>query len=295
MNLGTSSLSPEEQERWDKAFEQAKAENAATCARICAKYDGLDAQRDGFLIRDINRAEHEQTECEGCEGIPCRKRRNCYIVPTVKHTEFGWRVAGAQCRHWWQALTLSRSKRAQIPPNYRGKTFEDYRVDDANERAVKVARWYAEAKPPRSLYLYGDCGTGKTFLASIVAQEFIRAGWRVIFGDVPSLLDEIKRTFGTNEDSGEIIDRYSTCDLLVLDDIGAGQVTDWNVGVLYEIVNARYGAEKPMIITSNYSLDELTTRLSLSDPFMGKRITSRLSEMCHQAFLGTNDRRSKSC
>ena len=107
------------------------------------------------------------------------------------------------------------------------------------------------------------------------------------------LLSELKRTFNDPAKSTEgLLDRYCQCTLLVMDDIGAGQTTEWNVGIVYQIINARYNNELPTIITSNYDLDNLGRRLSSSgDTYSAQRIVSRLSQMCALGFLGTVDRR----
>ena len=200
----------------------------------------------------------------------------------------------APCKFGEQLNLINATSRAKIPAKYAGKTFSDYKRTEDNAEAVQIALWYVAEMPRRSLYLYGECGTGKTFLASLIAQAFSEKFKRVIFGDVPSLLDEIKRTFNGNGSTQEIIDRYCESDLLVLDDLGAGQITGWNVGQLYQIVNRRYSTNSPIIVTSNFDYQDLETRLASEDKFSAKRIVSRLSEMCEVAYLGTNDRRRKS-
>ena len=118
----------------------------------------------------------------------------------------------------------------------------------------------------------------------------------VVFGDVPLLLSELKRTFNNAALSTEsLLDRYCQSRLLVLDDIGAGQATEWNVGIVYQIINARYNSELPTIITSNYDLNNLGQRFASGDDYSAQRIVSRLSEMCVLGFLGTKDRRREKC
>lgn len=186
---------------------------------------------------------------------------------------------------------------AKIPPKYAGKSFADYKVTADNERAVRIAQKYIRDKPDKGLYFYGGYGTGKTFLASLIAKEYINAGKSVIFGDMPELLDELKRTFDSKDISeAEVLGQYCECDLLVMDDVGAGQLTAWKVGTTYKIINRRYNANKPTLITSNLELDDLRKRLTVKDNELdGGRIVSRLADkdayvIC---FFGTNDRRKQ--
>ncbi len=213
------------------------------------------------------------SDCDTCNGN-CPKPDKYYLD-------------GGYCKYGIALVKRRACQKAHIPDRYIGKTFSDYQVTSDNAEAVKIARWYTATKPAKGLYLYGNCGTGKTYLASLIAQEFIGQG--VIFGDVPDLMARLKATF---DDGGTeaLLKRYTTCGLLILDDIGAGQITPWNVGILYQVINARYNAEKPVIATSNYDLDGLQSALK-ADALTAKRIISRLSEMTIQAFLGLKDRR----
>lgn len=269
---------------------QAREETAILKAQYLARY-GFD-ELENWQVSEITRAEKEAAQCEGCRGEPCNKTRGCqYMFPIIRNIEGKLSIANARCK-WGEMLALkSGCKRSRIPFKYAEKTFGDYEETADNREALKMARWYVCAKPAQGLYLYGGAGTGKTFLASLIAKEFILDLKSVIFGDYPSLLGDLKATFekGGTED---LLARYTDCDLLVLDDIGTEQVTDWSVGILYRVINDRYNGGKPVIVTSNYDLNGLGKRLTTKgDDFTGKRIISRLKEMCYQAFLGTKDRR----
>lgn len=233
----------------------------------------------------IRNAQAELKACEKCTG-ECVKTSSRYWQPVIE----GEHVAYVLCEYGQRRRLRHECGRAQIPLRYASLSFGDYAETPDNSEALKMARWYIAERPKCSLYYWGGCGTGKTFLASLIAKEFLNEFKRVIFGDVPSLLEELKRTF---DDGGtrELFNRYVESELLVMDDLGAGQLSDWSLDVLYRLINERYNTQKPLIITSNFSIDGLKKRLR--DEYQAARIVSRLKEMCYQGYLGTKDRRQK--
>ena len=241
-------------------------------------------------IREIERAEKELAQCDKCNGEKCHKSDNVYLKPVIDNLNGHYHPCYMQCKVAALVSMRKKFKRAAIPTKYANKTFNDYEITADNESAVRGAKWFTAKSPTKGLYLYGDTGTGKTFLAALIAREYILSFKSVIFGDVPALLADLKATF----DSGgteQLLDCYCNCDLLILDDLGAGQMTDWSVGTIYQIVNSRYSAEKSIVVTSNYDLSGLEEILSRKGDIAGKRIVSRLREITFQCFLGTKDRR----
>lgn len=219
----------------------------------------------------------QNTDCQGCLGT-C-KHDPPYIIDVERIIRGMTYNQVALCPFGEKRLNAAQ---AHIPPRFIGKTFGDYETTADNAEAVQIARWYTAEKPAKGLYLYGNCGTGKTMLASIIAQEFDG----VQFVNTPELADLLKETFDTGG-TERLLNRYIKCKLLILDDIGAGNVTPWTIGVVYRLINERYNADKPLIATSNGDLDALAK-------IYGRRIASRLSEMTVQANLGTVDRRKQS-
>lgn len=278
-SLGKSTV---DLERYREASRLARAKKLPV---LQAKYGTFDER----FFRTVELADDELGQCENCRG-KCQKSSARWTQPVVHIDDETVYVSAKPC----QFASLNRAnygfKLAKIPLKYTGKTFTDYRVTNENKSAVAIAKWLVNEKPTKGAYFYGGVGTGKTFLAAIVAQSFISDGRQVIFGDMPSLLADIKATFDGGESTSAFLDKLLTVDLLVLDDIGAEKITDWSASQVYLLINGRYNAGLPVIVTSNYDFDGLVKRYG-SD-IVAKRFTSRLREMTAQAFFGTHDWRN---
>lgn len=282
-------------------FEEWRAKRNARREKLkpeyCERY-GLKTLTDREFD-DLEQAHFRLKECEGCGKRYCNKATEKFRHPLITARNGQLKIETVLCEVWLKECYKEQCRRSGIPMKYAARTFEDYNKTAENEQAVKLAQWFLADNQNKGLYFYGGAGTGKTFLASLIAREYVLRSKSVIFGDVPLLLNELKRTFSDpTQSTEELLDRYCRSKLLILDDIGAGQVTEWTVGVLYQIINNRYNDEKVTIVTSNYDLEELEGRLipkdkygNALDEFSAKRIVSRLKEMCYQAFLGTKDRR----
>ena len=85
--------------------------------------------------------------------------------------------------------------------------------------------------------------------------------------------------------------------MLIMDDLGAEMITEWGRETIYQIINKRYNHNRQTLITSNYTPSELLTRFNKTknaeELITGKRIVSRLYEMCRQVELKETDHRLK--
>ena len=112
-----------------------------------------------------------------------------------------------------------------------------------------VGMWADE--PEDMLVLTGGYGTGKTHLAASAAARRLAAGDTVAFAAAPDLLEEIRQGFDTPGAIRDLMHLMRHADLLVLDDYGAENDTQWAKERLYMIINYRMVARAPMVITSN--------------------------------------------
>ena len=152
-------------------------------------------------------------------------------------------------------------------------------------------------KTKKGIYLYGEVGTGKTYILYAICKELYKrknefekekkfySNYNCSVWNTTNLLREIKNEFD-NKRSG--LDSLGDCmdyeGILMLDDVGSEKLTDWVKETFYLLINSRYEKNLLTIITGNFSLQDLADRI-------GDRTASRIVEMCDVVELLGKDRR----
>lgn len=135
--------------------------------------------------------------------------------------------------------------------------------------AYDAARAFA-LDPKGWLLLMGGYGSGKTHLAAAIANEVLKRGIVPLFVTVPDLLDHLRATYapGSPQPYSERFEEVRTAPVLILDDLGTENATPWALEKLFQLLNHRYVARLPTVITTNQELDRLDPRLRsrLADP-----------------------------
>ena len=128
--------------------------------------------------------------------------------------------------------------------------------------ALEQCKTYAN-DPPFWLLLCGPPGCGKTHLAAAITNRQIELGTEVFFSVVPDLLDHLRATFAPGGDISydELFETVRSSPLLILDDLGTQSSTPWAREKLFQILNHRYTANLPTVITTNESVSQLDERL----------------------------------
>lgn len=165
-------------------------------------------------------------------------------------------------------------------------TFEN--DDMANPKASNASRAYVEHfrdmwKKGKGLIFCGGVGTGKTFLAVCIANALIDLGYPCFVTNFARLSNTI---FGM-EKKQDYIDSLNNYDLLVIDDLAAERDTDFMNEMVTNIIDSRYRAGLPLVVTTNLSVSDLAYT---SDP-KKQRVYSRLMEMCIPIEMKGQDRR----
>jgi len=123
----------------------------------------------------------------------------------------------------------------------------------------------------KSLYLFGEAGSGKTFLATLILKDIWKNKKKGAFLSYPEFIFSIQTDY---ENKASLVDENKTFNgCLVIDDFGAEKMTDFVRQVSYLIINYREQNRLQTIITSNFTLDEI-------DKYIDRRISSRISGWC---------------
>ena len=165
------------------------------------------------------------------------------------------------------------------------KTFENYDTmgDRERKKAKDKIEEYAEKLPyGKGLYIFGGVGSGKTHLATAIVHKAIRKELKIFyttFGDMCRDIRSANDKIGISE--YEAIERYTNPDILLLDDLGKEKPTEWNISVLFNVINTLYNNKKRLIITTNYTIKNLMDKLTPvgDDGETLKAIESRFYEM----------------
>lgn len=174
----------------------------------------------------------------------------------------------------------------------RDVSFDSFRKTNDNAYNLKLCLRYANhfdemLAKNQGLLFYGGVGTGKTFAAACIANHLLNQRVPVIMTSFVKLLETMQ---GFSEDDSALIARLNRAKLLIIDDLGAERSTDYALEKVYDIVDSRYRAKLPIILTTNLSMTELKE----STDIRYTRIYDRIFEMCYpMQFKGQSWRKAE--
>lgn len=210
------------------------------------------------------------------------------IVPCIckcKKTE----LDEEEKRRQWekQQERIKQQRRTGFPESdMQGWTFA---ADDGkNPRVMRAMQNYVDKFPRfkeqgKGLLLHGGIGTGKTYAAACIVNALIDAGRACLMTNFARVLN----TLWNIENKQAYIDSLNQFDLLVLDDLGAERRSEYAQEQVFNVIESRYRAKLPLIITTNLTMQELTA----PDNIGNGRIYDRVLEMCHPVEIAGSSRR----
>jgi len=234
-----------------------------------------DYRQDGLLIcGNCGEPKECKTELMGrIVTVPCLCR--C--------AEAEYERKQAEWKEKQRRLAISRMRVEGIQDDSLRDVHFDENDTSRNTRVCRrfVEKWNDIFKENTGLLMSGPVGTGKTFCAACIANALIDKGVPVLMTSFPSVLKV--DSFEVND----MIRQAQEYDLIVLDDVGVERESDYALEVAFQFIDARYRTGKPLIVTTNLTVQEMASVQNIKL----KRIYDRILEMCVLlAFEGKNRR-----
>lgn len=149
-----------------------------------------------------------------------------------------------------------------------------------------VDKWSDALSDNMGLVLWGDVGTGKTFFAACIANALVEQNVSVKMTNFSAILNDLF----AESDKNKYLDRLNDHGLLIIDDLGIERGTEYALEQVYNVIDTRYKSGRPLIVTTNLTLDELKAPADIPH----KRIYDRVLGMCVPVmFNGVNFRKEE--
>ena len=173
---------------------------------------------------------------------------------------------------------VERNRSVGLPdPELRKHTFENDLGYNPKQIAIAkqyVQHWDEFLASSTGLLLWGNVGTGKSFIAGCIANALLDKGVPVIMTNFARLLNKLTDMY--SGDRNAYIDSFRKYPLMIIDDLGMERNSEFAREQVFSVIDSRYRSQLPMIVTTNLSLEELKYTTDLSRT----RIYGRVLERC---------------
>ena len=240
----------------------------------------------------------ELKNCKNCKGLfMCKNKVEGYVnFPNKEEKKLLF--AYTPCKYQKKLDKEILEKEKSIKNNEMARMKD---IDLKDKKRVEIIKWlkkyydeYEKVNTLKGLYLHGSFGSGKTFLITALLNELKikkNANFEIVY--FPELLRNMKEDFSLVEDKLNYLQKV---DILLIDDIGAENVTAWGRDeILGTILQSRMNEKLTTFFTSNFTLEELETHLSLTkgseDKVKARRIIERIKQLTDDLELVSVNRR----
>lgn len=170
-------------------------------------------------------------------------------------------------------------KSSLIEEKFRNATLTNFQRTEENQKLYMVAKRYIDnfdqmEQENQGLLFYGIVGTGKSYTAACIANELLNNRTSVVMTSFVKILQEIQKP---QTDESDFMAKLNSPRLLIIDDLGTERNTEYALEKVYNVIDSRYRVKKPLILTTNLSLQEMQD----ASDIRYKRIYDRIFEMCY--------------
>ena len=238
-------------------------------------YEGVEAPdyygEDGLLHCGVC---HEAKEARIPEGKEWLGRTTHPRMCLCDRTEYERQKKRAKQQEHEQEVRRLRA-RCFTDKYMNNWTFENDNGLNPKMENVKmyVSDWETNEKENCGLLLWGGVGTGKSYMAGCIANELLEQEVSVLMTNFATILNDLNSHY---TDRNEYIQSLCRNRLLIIDDFGMERGTDYGLEQVYNVIDARYRSNKPLIITTNLTLNEMQNETNIAR----KRIYDRVLAMC---------------
>lgn len=248
----------------------------------------------------------EEKACSNCKGLCfCQNEMKGYkLTPSVFENKinFEYEACSYMRKNLEETSFLSNIKLFNEPSELKKARIKDIYVDDKSRvEVIKYINNYIKAYNKdrlKGLYLTGSFGSGKTYLISALFNELAKQNINSVIVYFPEFLRTLKSSFNDIENSyNERFNYVKNVELLLIDDIGAENLTTWGRDeILGTILQYRMQENLPTFFTSNLNMKELEEHLSIttssSDKVKARRIIERIKYLTDEmTLIGINRRK----
>ncbi|PWM44198.1 MAG: hypothetical protein DBX47_05940 [Clostridiales bacterium] len=175
-------------------------------------------------------------------------------------------INGRMCKCLKKLIADEYMKNSNIATNYRNRTFKNVDLSlfgNENEKTMKLIVSFCKkyvkefTSNKQNLFFAGVPGSGKTFMSTVIGTELINSDVFVFYTSSQDMISSFEaEKFGKDISSAVETDLYTTCELLIIDDLGTEFNTPFAESVIYNVINTRINKSLPIIISSNYTPEE---------------------------------------
>lgn len=230
----------------------------------------------------------ELSNCKNCSGLGNCKNEICGCVSYPIKDNDDIIFSYVSCKYKKEYDNNKSNVTFYETPKFlmNARLNQIYTDDKARLDILKYVKEFLENFPnKKGIYLHGSFGSGKSYILNAVLNELSRRNYKCVSVYYPTLLKKLKDSF--NNKTGlyeEIYNELETCDVLLIDDIGAENNTPWaRDEVLGGLLQSRMDNERTTFFTSNFNLEELEKHLSETingvDKVKARRIIERIKQL----------------
>jgi DNA replication protein DnaC len=264
----------------------------------CTSCDG-----DRYLVGTLD-AQAVARRCQCFDVCPACQNQGHILVTDEEGNAY---ARACDCRFLDQRI--ARFNEARIPARFARTSLDDYKERDPTQKKAKYAfLQYRDdyTAGQRGLLVWGKPGVGKTHLVcSLMSYLTLERGISCRYVEFMQLIFDLKKDFAEGRWESSTLSPLLSVEVLLIDELGKGRNSEWEIAVLDELVSSRYNSGKTLLATSNY-LPRATPGVAAPvtmeggmripgtlDERLGDRIFSRLTEMCQFMEVTGDDYRAR--